>query len=172
MYNRITDPSSINKAILPIKESKEVAGTDKYLDEYKDNGIGGLKNTNGLKKVIKEIKVLSAIVILGASLYYLFFWMNIDYLSSQGLKFQVIEYRTKDRTLTIGVEGYSSLTENSSIEYENGDSGELYVRLKKPLIAGKTNAAEQTYWFYIDNADSVYYQGKKGEEPVLIWSVK
>lgn len=169
MYNRITDPSSIHKAVLPVKENEPVG--EEYLEQY-----GEREPQNRIQKILfgKAVKIggiaLAILVILGA-LYYLLFHMDLSYVSSEGLSFQVTEYSAKDKILTVKISGASYLPDDYSGDFAAGSRKELYLRLKKPFIDGRqTKTSEKIYLIYMEDADSLYFLGKEGEEPIQIWS--
>ena len=66
MYNRITEPSNINKQVIPLKNNE--INNCEYLDDYSE----GNDRKPFLSKVGKAVLALLLAIIVLASLFYLF----------------------------------------------------------------------------------------------------
>ncbi len=173
MYNRLTEPSSINKQIIPKKDNE--INNREYLDDFNE-GNGGKSFVPGLGKAV--LAILLAVIVV-ASLYYLIFNMNLSYQPARGLEFQVLEYSKKDKMLTLKISSDTPLAENYSIVSYKRNSNDVFVSIRKPLITlkpGKGGGGEDAdaYEFicqiYVEFDENVYFKGTKSEEAVLIWS--
>jgi hypothetical protein len=173
MYNRITEPSNINKQVIPLKNNE--INNREYIDDYSE----GNDRKPFLSKVGKAVLALLLAIIVLASLFYLFFDMNLSYQPVKGLEFQVLEYSKKDKTLTLKISSDTPLAEDYSIESYESNNNNVFIRIRKPLITlrpGKSGRGEEADVYeyichiFAEYDDNVYFKGTKSDEAVFIWA--